>query len=183
MLMAHATETWTLEQLHRLPDDGNRYELVDGELFVTPAPSPAHERLVSLLRSLLEPYVRMHRLGELHGPRGVVCRDDSEVEPDLRLLPPMATTPDSWAAAPVPLLVVEVLSRTTSRRDNQQKRAFYLRIGIPKYWIVSGAERTIRVVKAHGDDAVTGTELVWHPSGASEPLVIDVESYFDGVVG
>ena len=183
MLMAHATEAWTLDQLHRLPEDGNRYELLDGELFVTPAPSPAHERLVSRLRSRLEPYVQMHQLGELHGPRGVVRMSGSEVEPDLRLLPPIATTPESWDGMPVPLLLVEVLSRTTWRRDVHQKRAFYLRIGVREYWIVDGAKREIRVVNAHGDDAVAATELVWHPAGASQPLVIDVESYFRSVFG
>lgn len=62
MLMALSTSAWTLAELDRLPDDGNKYELVDGELFVTPAPSPAHEQLASVLHAILGSCVRAHRL-------------------------------------------------------------------------------------------------------------------------
>ena len=65
MLMAQATGAWTLADLDRLPDDGNRYELVDGDLFVTPAPSPAHEELVYALRAILDPFTRAQRIGRV----------------------------------------------------------------------------------------------------------------------
>ena len=182
MHMAHATKAWTLDQMHRLPDDGNKYELIDGELFVTPAPSPAHEMLAVRLREILEQYVRMHKLGVLWTPRAVVQKRGSEVEPDLMLRPFVTPLPAKWNAMPVPLLVVEVLSPTTARRDRNQKLGFYRRIGVREYWMVDRDSRTIRVVTAQ-DDLITGTELVWHPEGASEPLVIDVESYFSSVLG
>lgn len=182
MHMAHATKAWTLDQLHRLPDDGNRYELIDGELFVTPAPSPTHEVLALRLRDLLAPYVQAHQLGELFMPRSVVQVRGSEVEPDLTLRKITLPLPAKWKAMPVPLLVVEVLSRTTARRDENEKLGFYRRIGVGEYWIVDRESRTIRVV-AGGDNLVTGTELVWHPAGAAEPLVIDVEGYFRSVLG
>ncbi len=183
MLMAYATEPWTLDQLHRLPEDGNRYELLDGELFVTPPPSPSHELLASRLRSLLEPYVRTHQLGDLFGPRSVVRMLGAEVEPDLMLRPSLAITSESWDEMPVPTLVVEVLSRTTSRRDLVQKRAYYRRIGVHEYWIVDGATRTICVVSNRADELVTGTLLRWRPVGATDELVIDVESLFRNVLG
>ena len=183
MLMAHATAAWTLDQLHRLPDDGNRYELLDGELFVTPAPSPAHELLASRLRSLLEPYVRTHHLGDLFGPRAVVRMLGSEVEPDIMLRSAISTAPDTWDGMPVPLLVVEVLSRTTSRRDLVQKRAYYQRIGVSEYWIVDGTSRTIRVVPARGDDRLVEAELAWQPVPASKALVIDVVAFFRSTLG
>lgn len=183
MFMAHATAVWTLDQLHRLPDDGNRYELLDGVLFVTPPPSPSHELLVSRLRSLLEPYVREHRLGDLFGPRAVVRMFGAEVEPDLMLLPPVPSVPNDWDAMPVPLLAVEVLSRTTSRRDRVQKREYYGRIGVADYWIVDGGTRTIRVVRSGGDDGLVDSKLVWHPLGASRALSIDVVTYFRLALG
>ena len=182
MHMARATRAWTLDELHRLPEDGNRYELVDGELFVTPAPSPAHEVLALRLREILDPYVRAHQLGDLFGPRSVVQMLGSEVEPDLMLRPTISTVPETWAEMPLPLLVVEVLSRTTWRRDQQQKRGYYHRIGVGEYWIVDRTTRTIRV-HTRDNNFVTGTELRWHPAGASEPLVIDVESYFRDALG
>jgi Uma2 family endonuclease len=182
MLMAHATEAWTLDQLHRLPDDGNKYELVDGELFVTPAPSTTHEGLALRLRQILEPYVLTHQLGQLFGPKSVVQKHGSEVEPDLMLRKVDFPLPAEWNAMPVPLLVVEVLSRTTARRDQNQKLAFYRGIGVPEYWMVDRNSRTIRVVTAV-DDLITGTELTWQPAGAPQSLVIDVEGYFRDVLG
>jgi len=183
MLMAYTTQAWTIDQLHRLPDDSNRYELLDGELFVTPPPSPSHELLASRLRSLLEPYVRAHQLGDLFGQRAVVRMFNSEVEPDLMLRPSVSMASERWDDLPVPSLVVEVLSPTTSRRDQLQKRAYYLRIGVAEYWIVDGATQTIRVMRAHGDDMVTGTELAWQPVGASDALVMDVGAFFRSALG
>ncbi len=130
MLMAQTTCVWTLADRDRLPDDGNRYELVTGELFVTPAPSPGHEMLSTALRYLLDPYVLAHTHGRVYTPHSVVRTRGSQVEPDLIVRPPLATLPEQWEAMPTPLLVVEVLSRTTRRRDQEQKRNFYLAIGV-----------------------------------------------------
>src|SRR5688572_29758143 len=71
MAMPDTLDRWTLAELHRLPDDGNRYELVRGQLFVTPAPSYAHQRLASVLGALLQPYVAAHGLGEVAHPRSI----------------------------------------------------------------------------------------------------------------
>src|SRR5438270_1344414 len=83
--MAVSTETrpWTIEELHRLPDDGNKYEVLDGELFVTPAPSEAHEDILAHLTRIIDPFVARHNLGYVYHPRSVVRTQGSEVEPDL----------------------------------------------------------------------------------------------------
>ena len=183
MLMAQTTPAWTLAELDRLPDDGNKYELVDGELFVTPAPSPAHEALATELLDILFPYVKAQRLGSLVFPRSVVRQKGSEVEPDMMVRPSTPTHPKTWAEMPTPLLVVEILSRTTRRRDNEQKRAYYLRIGVAEYWIVDRFTRTIHVITPNADDVVCELELVWFPSGATEALQVDVAAYFLAAVG
>ena len=72
MPMAQTTDDWTLDQLHRLPDDGNKYELVRGELFVTPPPSVGHEELVAVLARILRGYVETWRLGRVYTPRSVL---------------------------------------------------------------------------------------------------------------
>jgi Uma2 family endonuclease len=179
MLMALSTRAWTLAELDRLPDDGNKYELLAGELFVTPAPSPAHEQLVSVLYGVLWPYVRAHGLGHLYTPRAVVRTDESEVEPDLMVRPATPTLPKTWAEMPTPLLVVEILSRTTQRRDREQKRAFYLRIGVAEYWMVDRWSRCIHVVRRDVEDVVAESVLDWTPAGAREALHIDVAAYFN----
>jgi Uma2 family endonuclease len=183
MLMALSTSAWTLAELDRLPDDGNKYELIDGELFVTPAPSPAHEQLASVLLEMLIPYVLSHRLGRVHTPRAVVRRGKSEVEPDLMVRPATPTLPMKWAKMPTPLLVVEILSGTTRRRDREQKRRFYQRIGVAEYWMVDRWDRCIHVVRRNAPDLVAKSELVWQPDGASEPLSIDVAAYFEEALG
>ena len=127
--------------------------------------------------------MRAHQLGDLFGPRAVVRMLGSEVEPDLMLRPSMPSAAKTWEDMPVPSLVVEVLSPTTARRDQLQKRTYYLGIGVSEYWIVDGASRTVRVVRAHVDDVVVETEFVWQPVGVALPLVINVDALFFGALG
>jgi Uma2 family endonuclease len=93
--MALSTRAWTLAELDRLPNDGNRYELVDGELFVTPAPSTANEELASALLSRLVPYVQSQHIGRVYTPHAVVRALGSEVEPDLMVPTAMLVRSDS----------------------------------------------------------------------------------------
>ncbi len=183
MHMAQTIGTWTLADLDRLPDDGNRYELIDGELFVTPAPSSAHEELVAVLDEILSPYVQAEQLGRVYACRAAVRTSDGHVEPDLLVRPITERPPPSWESAPTPLLVVEVLSKSTRRRDHEQKRGYYLRVGVTEYWIVDRWARTIRVITADADDLVADAMLVWQPADANEALVIDVRAYFREALG
>ncbi|MEO8624678.1 MAG: Uma2 family endonuclease, partial [bacterium] len=83
MHMATDTKRWTLDELQRLPEDSNKYELVRGELFVTPAPTGEHETILARLSMRLVPYVFANDLGMVFHPRAIVRFDGSEVEPDL----------------------------------------------------------------------------------------------------
>jgi Uma2 family endonuclease len=80
--------------------------------------------------------------------------------------------------APLPILVVEILSDATRRRDHEQKRSLYVEEGIPEYWIVDGDERRIRVVRGDAEDSVCDLQLIWHPVRAAEPFVMDVQRFF-----
>jgi len=178
-----ATQRWTIEQLHRLPEDGNKYELVRGELFVTPAPTFIHETIGAILHSLLEPYVRTHALGRIYRPRSIVrARPHSEVEPDL-MVRPAAPPRTTWDRAPKPILVVEVTSETTRRRDYFHKRQLYLDLGIPEYWIVDTEDREVHIVRPAEDDVTVAAEVTWHPVGATAPLRLDVAAIFSEVFG
>lgn len=172
-----AVRAWTLQDLERMPDDGNKYEVVRGELFVTPAPSYWHQLVLARLSQLLTPYVVEHALGMVFQARSIVRRRGSETEPDLYV---SAVSPRrDWNDAPTPLLVIEVHSRSTRRRDLNQKRAFYLEdAGIPEYWMVDRESRSIRVARPSVEDIVTTNQLRWHPSGATRPLDIDVALLF-----
>jgi Uma2 family endonuclease len=181
MSMPNAARGWTLAELHRLPDDGNKYELVYGELFVTPAPTEEHETIAARLTRVLDPYVAAQGLGLVYHPRAVVQRRKSEVEPDIMVRAERIRRKGSWRGAPVPLLIVEIVSPTTRRRDHVKKREYYDDIGVPEYWIVEASERSVRVVRPDMEDVVERTTLTWSPAGASRSLRISLATIFAGV--
>ena len=116
----------TIEELYSLPDDGNKYELIRGQLFVTPVPTDGHETIGARLHRLLDPYVAANGLGLIYRPRSVIrVGDDTEVEPDLMVRQPQDDPDASWVGAPIPILVVEIASDSTRRRDRMHKRSIY----------------------------------------------------------
>ena len=176
--MATLEKRWTLEELHRLPDDGNRYEVVRGELFVTPAPRRSHEIMLARLDEILVPFVRDNGLGLVFRPRAIVRYDGSEVEPDLMVQQAHSISEVNWDTAPTPILVVEVLSDVTRRRDLGVKRVLYLNAGVAEYWVVDEDTKSVRVIRnGVTDDVVTG-EMRWRPVSAAETLVFDVAPLF-----
>lgn len=178
MAVSVAIKEWTLEELHSLPDDGNKYELIDGELFVTPAPAYEHEEVAAFLGRILDRYVEAQQLGYVFRPRAVVQRGKSEVEPDLQVVKKHPKPRKGWAKAPIPMLVVEIGSPYTWRRDRDQKKRFYARIGVAEYWMVDPEDRTITVARKGEDDFVATERLRWHPAGASAVLEIDLRDVF-----
>lgn len=178
MHMATQAKHWTLAEVHSLPDDGNKYELVRGELFVTPPPTNEHETILARLSRILDPFVAANGLGMVYHPRAVLRFEGSEVEPDLMVRQPHPTVKGDWDTAPTPMLVVEVLSGSTRRRDHEHKRAFYLDAGVAEYWIVDAEHASIRVVKRGRPDAVVTGELRWAPDEANESLTVDLQEVF-----
>ena len=174
-----AKKRWTLEELDSLPDDGNKYELIHGELFVTPPPTFQHETILARLTRILDPYVAANNLGFVYHPRAVIrVGDDSEVEPDLMVRQPPADETVGWTNAPLPILVVEVASDSTRRRDRVEKRNIYAEVGIPEYWMVDGDDRTVRIIRSGQSDVTSGDTFTWHPAGVAEPLRIATVDIF-----
>lgn len=178
MAMSMPAKAWTLEELHRLPDDGNKYELIRGELFVTPPPSVDHEEVLARLSAVLTAYVEKHRLGRVYHPRAVIRFEGSEAEPDLMVRAvPTGSHGNAWEKLPPPSLVVEVLSPFTRRRDLLEKREYYLDAGVAEYWVLDGERREIRVVRRGVEDLLIRDVLVW---GAvpEDPLTLEVAALF-----
>jgi Uma2 family endonuclease len=179
MPMAHHAKKWTLEELHSLPDDGNKYELIRGQLFVTPAPRVSHETILARLARILEPYIAANGLGYVYRPRAVIrIGKDTEVEPDLMVRQPPEDETVDWTEVPLPILVIEVASDSTRRRDRVQKLGLYTDVRIPDYWIVDGDDRTIRAIRLGHDDVTADGTLTWHPAGAELPLVMDLADVY-----
>lgn len=178
MQMATVTKQWTLEEVHSLPDDGNKYELVRGELFVTPPPTDPHETVGARLARIIDPYVEAHGLGLVYHPRAVMRFEGSEVEPDLMVRQPQDAVGATWDGAPVPILVIEILSPSTRRRDQVQKRSLYMDAGVAEYWMVDPERRTITSVRTGRADVVASDEMSWHPDSATEPLTFSLSRIF-----
>ena len=172
MAMSMPANAWTLEELHRLPDDGNKYELIRGELFVTPPPSVEHEEVLARLTDVLAHYVKKHGLGRVYHPRAVIRFEGSEAEPDLMVRAvPSGVHGNAWEKLPPPLLVVEVLSPTTRQRDHVNKRDYYLDAGAAEYWVLDGDRREIRVIRRGDQDVIARPSLVWRAALRKPPGV------------
>jgi Uma2 family endonuclease len=177
---------WTVDMVRTLPDDGKRYEVIDGELFVTPTPTWSHQRAVFALARRLAAYVDEHAIGDvLVAPAEVVVSGDVKVEPDALVAPLVGgRKPVSWAEAGRLVLVIEALSPSTARADRHVKRRLYQRERVPEYWIVDVDACLIE--RWRPDDErpeILVSELAWQPDAAHAPLVIDLPAYFRDVTG
>jgi len=177
-----ATE-WTAEMVAALPDDGNRYEVLDGALAVTPAPSWDHQRLALALRDALAPYVAANGLGEvLLAPADVEFSPRRLLEPDVFVVPrtPGAPRPRTFADATRLLLAIEVLSPSTARRDRGIKRSIYMSEPVDEYWIVDADGWCIeRWRRAEARPEVVNGALGWQPMGAADALVIELPALLE----
>ena len=167
MRMATLDKRWTLEELHRLPDDGNRYEVVRGELFVTPAPRRSHEIILARLHEILASFVRANNLGLIFH-RAIIRFDESQVEPDLVVQQAHAIAEVNWDTAPTPNLAVEVQSDVTRWRDLGAKRELYRGAGVAYYWVVDEEAKSVRVVRSGMPDVLVTGEMQWRPVAAAD---------------
>jgi Uma2 family endonuclease len=179
------SQRWTREMVLALPDDGNRYELFDGELLVTPAPGGLHQIALVRLYDAVAPFVREHGLGTTFlSPADLSLGGEQLSQPDLFVIPFLPTDRNDWVGYPNPILVVEVLSPSTARYDRIVKRRRFQLAGIPEYWIV---DLDCRVVErwGPGDERpeILDSVLVWHPQGRSNQLEIHLPELFKAIWG
>ena len=124
---------YTGEDLEAMPDDGRRHELIDGELFVSPAPGTNHQAIAMTLSAQLY-QARPPGLVVFSAPYGVRVSVKTEVQPDI-LVARREDLTDKYLPS-APLLAVEVLSPSTASNDTLRKRDAYQRMGTPSYWII-----------------------------------------------
>jgi len=143
---------WTTSDLELLPDNGNRYEIVDGELFVARAPSWGHQKVCKNICRELDLWSQQTRLGEAVNTPGIIFSDTDNVIPDVvwasseRLA---ALLDDAGHLTGAPELVVEVLSpgEANERRDREVKLKLYAAQGVREYWIADQRLQQIQVYR------------------------------------
>ena len=177
-----APALWTVEQVLALPYDGNRYEVVHGELLVTPFPNPEHEFTGAALRKALYAYVDRVVVGSVLGPIDLYIGEDTYLQPDMVILPTDRAAGRTWREMPRPILCVEIISKSSRLFDREQKRRAYLEHGVPMYWIVDSRTRTVEVwTPAAAHHAVVADALTWSPVEGAEPFRITMGELFAGV--
>jgi Uma2 family endonuclease len=137
----------TYDDLLAMPDDGNRYELIFGEIVMSPAPTTKHHYVLSELNDHFKRHVHTHRLGRVFfAPVDVRLSVHNVVEPDLFFVrrERLEVVKDNYVEG-APDLIVEVLSPSNRRQDIVRKAALYTQFGVPEYWIVDPEAETIAV--------------------------------------
>ena len=171
---------YTVDILDQLPDDGNRYEVVYGELLVTPAPRWNHQELVARLFRILDRYLERFSFGHLvMSPADIRWGRDSGVQPDLFVVPKAVARTMDWSQIRELLLVIEVLSPSTRRADRFTKRRRYQDARVPLYWIVDLQAEAIEVWTPEATfPTIEKAAVVWAPAEASEPLRLELPELF-----
>ncbi len=128
---------WTAADLETLPDDGLRYEIIDGTLVVSPAPAKRHQRVAARLHGILSGSC-LAELDVYFAPLDWKVDEHTVVEPDLLVVPAR----DIDEPVQTPLLVVEILSPSSRTLDRVTKFHVYAEAGVPQYWIVDPGSDT-----------------------------------------
>ena len=176
---------WTADDLQNMPDDGQRYEVIDGELFVTPSPAAVHQIALAVLFRRIADYVDREYIGyAFFSPSDITFSPRRSVQPDLFVVPLVdGRPPRVFRDMKHLLLAVEALSPSTARLDRVKKRALYRDEGVEEFWIVDLDARTFeRSTPADSRVDVLDVALEWRPVGSSTPFVVDVPAFFEQVL-
>lgn len=187
---AAAKKRWSADEARALneanPLHWPRYEVIDGELLVSPAPRSLHQDAVLLLARRLCEYTDTTRVGHtMIGPADIELEHDSTVSPDLFVTKLVnGRKPRNWKEVDGLWLVAEVLSPSTAHYDRVIKRGYFRRNRVPEYWVVDLDARVVERWRL-GDDRpeVAFGTLVWAPDPAVEPLTVSLLDLFHEVYG
>jgi Uma2 family endonuclease len=176
---------WTEEEFYAARDaapPGERWELVDGEVLVTPSPNWVHQRIIARLFRLVDDYIHAHELGETF-----LSPLDVKLEPGLVLQPDLLVVPNGELRRRADiirhlLLAIEIVSPSSARHDRVRKRPAYQRNRVPEYWVVDDMSQTFeRWTPDDERPELLAEQLTWHPLGVSEPLALDLIQFFSEV--
>jgi Uma2 family endonuclease len=182
MVMDALTRRYTRDEVVEMFDEETkwpRYEVVDGELLVTPSGSSPHQIAALELAVALHAYVKSPRLGRVWtSPSDLTIDEHTMVQPDIWVAgtgPTARVTKRGWESQRPVIFTIEIISPSSRRADREPKRRLYQRIGVPDYWIVDVDARAIeRWTPTATEPDICRDRITWHPTGASAPFTLDI---------
>ncbi len=177
MVMVLPVPRFTIDMLDDFPDDGNRYELLEGTLLVTPAPAWDHQviatRLVLLLGNALGADAQVVAVGAIQ--RG----KNTQLQPDILVVPPGYGPKANWRQIHGWWLAVEVMSPSSRIYDREVKRAAYLALGVQEYWLVDLGSRSIEIwVPGERNGTIVTESLTWRPASLGREIILGLREIF-----
>ncbi|HEX9582184.1 MAG TPA: Uma2 family endonuclease [Gemmatimonadales bacterium] len=178
--MPDTARRYTVDEVLAFPDDGNRYELVHGELLVTPSPAQPHQTVLGELHVRLATYLQpfRHVARVFFAPADIIWSPEEYVQPDLFVVPAHQVTGD-WRDCQTLLLAVEVVSPSSARADRVKKRRLYQGRGVATYWVVDQDARVVELWHPHDQRPTIVTDrLTWRVTPAATELAISLTELF-----
>lgn len=175
--------TYTTDDLRDFPDDGQRYELLEGVLLVTPAPGSAHQAVLARLVARVTQYLDAAEAAYVVSPGEIEIAPKTLLEPDLLVVPAQYPPGTPWRAMRDWWLAVEVVSPSSRIYDREFKRDAYLALGVAEVWLIDPEKRLVLVSRGSGArDERQQSAMVWMPEKMRESLYIDIPALFRGLV-
>ena len=179
MAMAISVPLYTVDDLEQFPDDGNRYELLDGLLLVTPQAAAVHQVVANRIQFELTGFLQKPGLAHVVGPGAIVRMPRTQLQPDILVYPARFSPITDWRKITEHWLAVEILSRSSRVYDREFKRDAYFALGLERVWLVDWRDRSVEVCSAKGRSRVVRDRIRWRL--AQTEVVIDLHEVFAGL--
>lgn len=181
MAMAVSVPRYTIDDLDRFPDDGNRYELLEGVLLVTPAARAVHQIVANRLQVRLS--VALEETGRAHvvGPGAISVPPSTQLQPDILVYPSRFAPTIDWASVTEHWLAVEVLSRSSRVYDREFKRDAYLALGVAEVWLVDIADRSVEVSRGAAAREIVREVIEWSVPRLDVVVRLELAEVFAGI--
>lgn len=180
MAMAISVPLYTVDDLEKFPDDGNRYELLDGVLLVTPQAAAVHQVVANRIQGELFISLQKRGLAHVVGPGAVMRMPNTQLQPDILVYPARFSPMTDWLKITEHWLAVEVLSPPSRIYDREFKRDAYFALGVQQVWLVDWRDESVEVCTAIGKSRVVRDKIRWRT--ADKEVVIDLRVVFDGLI-
>ena len=172
----------TIDMLDDFPDDGTRYELLEGMLLVTPAPSNAHQVVAMRLAHMLVTGLGPDAPAQVVAIGAIQRGKHTQLQPDILVYPSAYPPTAHWRDIRDWWLAVEVLSPSSRLYDREVKRGAYLTLGVEEYWIVDPVACSVDVWSRAQSETRRATDVLeWRPAALGRAIEIDVRQVFRGV--